>query len=240
MLVRRVSLCAVLLVASFVPLAAQELPSAPRRQIITVSGEGIVRAVPDMASFSSGVVSEAKTAREALDANSQAVGAMVAAIKEAGIEARDIATSGFSVQPRYAPPRKDGTGEQNITGYEVRNTVTVRVRDLARLGDLLDKVVTTGANQIDGVSFDIAEPVKLQEEARVAAVKDARRQAEIMAEAGGVRLVRVLSMTADGASAPPMRRMMAAQMMKAESVPVEAGESEIRAGVTVTYEIEPR
>jgi uncharacterized protein YggE len=237
----RAPLCAVALLAGLLPAIAQEMPSTPRRPVLTVTGEGVSRAVPDMASFSSGVVSEAKTAREALDANTRAVAAMVAAIKDTGIEARDIATSGFSVQPRYAPPKKDSPDAPQINGYEVRNTVTVRVRDLARLGDLLDKVVTSGANQIGGISFDIAEPAKLEEAARVAAVKEARQQADAIAEAAGVRLVRVLSITSNGTSAPPMPRLMAAPaMMKAEAVPVEAGESEIRASVNVTYEIEPR
>lgn len=241
MLLSRALLCAAALIAGLVPAFAQEVPTAPRRPVLTVTGEGVARAVPDMASVSTGVVNEAKTAREALDANTQAVAAMVAAIKETGVESRDIATSGFSVQPRYAPPKKDSPDAPQINGYEVRNTVTVRVRDLARLGDLLDKVVTNGANQIGGIAFDIAEPAKLEEAARVAAVKDARAQAQALADAAGLRLVRVLAITSNGTSMPPMPRMMAAPaMMKAEAVPVEAGESEIRASVNVIYEIEPR
>lgn len=241
MLLSRALLCAAALIAGLVPAFAQEVPTAPRRPVLTVTGEGVARAVPDMASVSTGVVNEAKTAREALDANTQAVAAMVAAIKETGVESRDIATSGFSVQPRYAPPKKDSPDAPQINGYEVRNTVTVRVRDLARLGDLLDKVVTNGANQIGGIAFDIAEPAKLEEAARVAAVKDARAQAQALADAVGLRLVRVLAITSNGTSMPPMPRMMAAPaMMKAEAVPVEAGESEIRASVNVIYEIEPR
>jgi len=240
----RVSLCAATLLASFpavLPLAAQELSTPARRPTLTVTGEGTARATPDMASFTTGVVSEAKTAREALDANTAAVAEMIEAIKAAGIEPRDIATSGFNVAPQYAQPRKEGGEAPRISGYEVRNAVTVRVRDLAKLGDLLDKVVTTGANQIGGIAFDIADPAKLEETARVEAVKDARRQADIIAEAGGVRLVRVLSITGDGA-APPVPRFAAAPMLKAaaEAVPVEAGESELRANVTITYEIEPR
>lgn len=237
----RVSLCAAALLASLSPLAAQDMPAPARRPTLTVTGEGTARATPDMASFSTGVVSEAKTAREALDANTTSVGGMIEAIKAAGIEPRDIATSGFSVQPQYAQPKKDSNEPPRISGYQVHNTVTVRVRDLAKLGDLLDRVVTTGANQIGGIAFDIAEPAKLREAARVEAVKDARQQAELIAGAGGVRVVRVLSITGDGASpmpvfpAPPM--MMKA---RADSVPVEAGETEIRANVTVTYEIEPR
>lgn len=235
---RAVIIAAVLLSAS--PLAAQDAGAPARRSTLAVGGDGIVTATPDLASFSTGVVSNAKSAREALDANTKSVADVIAAIKAAGVEARDIATSGFSVQPQYVNVKRDGTEVPRIAGYEVRNTVTVRLRDLARLGGLLDDVVTKGANQIGGISFDIAEPSKLEEQARIAAVKDARHQAEIMAEAGGVRLVRVISITEEGA-APPMPRMMAAApMAKRDSVPVEAGETEVRARVNIVYEIEPR
>lgn len=237
----RASLCAVALLASLSPLAAQDLAPAARRATLTVSGEGTANAAPDMATLSSGVVSEGKTAREALDANSSAVAAMIAAIKARGVEPRDISTSGFSVQPRYAPPKKDNPDAPNISGYQVNNTVTVRLRDLAKLGDLLDQLVSTGANQIGGIAFDIDDPAKLEDAARVAAVKDARHQAEIIAEAAGVRLVRVVSIAGEAGPRPIPRMMMAAPaLMKSDSVPVEAGETQIRAGVTLTYEIEPR
>jgi uncharacterized protein YggE len=235
---RTLVIAAVLLSAT--PLAAQDAASPARRPTLTVGGEGIVAAAPDLANFSTGVVSAAKTAREALDANTKSVADVIAAVKAAGVEARDISTSGFSVQPQYVNVKRDGTEAPRIAGYEVRNTVTVRLRDLTKLGGLLDDVVTKGANQIGGIAFDLAEPSKLEEQARIAAVKDARRQAEIMAEASGVRLVRVISIAEDGAG-PPMPRMMAApQMAKRDSVPVEAGETEVRARVTIVYEIEPR
>ncbi|QIB32618.1 SIMPL domain-containing protein [Ancylobacter pratisalsi] len=233
-------LIAASLMGAIAPVAAQDMSAVPRRPTLTVTGEGTASGVPDMASFSSAVVSEAKTAREALDANSAAVAQMIAAIKGAGVEARDVATSGFSIQPQYAPPKKDSNEAPRITGYEVRNTVSVRLRELARLGELLDQVVTSGANQIGGIAFDIADPSALEDKARVAAVEDARHRAEIMAAAAGQRLVRVLAVSADGAI-PPMPRMVAStMMMKADSVPVEAGETEVRANVTLVYEIEPR
>lgn len=242
----RVSLCAALVLGTLAPAAlapavAQELPATPRRATLSVTGEGVARATPDMASFSTAVVSEAKTAREALDANSQSVAAMIAAIKASGVEERDIATSGFSVQPRYAPPRKDSTEAPPVVGYEVRNAVDVRVRDLGKLGGLLDALVTSGANQIGGIAFDIADPSALEDQARVAAMRDARHQADIIAEAGGLRVVRLVAISTSGTIDPPMPRMMAAPaMMKAEAVPVQAGESEVRARVSVVFEVEPR
>lgn len=234
----RATLCAAALLASLSPLAAQDIASSPRRATLTVSGEGKASAAPDMATLTSGVVSEGKTAREALDANSGAVAAMIDSIKAAGIEARDISTSGFSVQPRYAPQKKEDDALR-IAGYQVTNAVTVQLRDLGKLGDLLDQLVTSGANQIGGIAFDIAEPGKLEDEARVAAVKDARHQAGIIAEAAGVRLVRVISIAGEGGVRPMPQMMMAARAPKMDSVPVEAGETQVRAGVTVVYEIEP-
>ncbi|MBS7541778.1 SIMPL domain-containing protein [Ancylobacter oerskovii] len=228
------------LIGGMSSLAAQDMSNPSRRPTLTITGEGRATAVPDMARFSTGVVSEGKTAREALDANSKAVAEMIAALKEAGLEPRDIATSGFSVQPQYAPPKKDSTEPPRVTGYQVQNTVSVRLRDLARLGDLLDKMVTSGANQIGGIAFEIADPSKLEDKARVAAVEDARHQAELIAQASGVRLVRVLTVTGNGGVRPMARAMAAPMMMKADSVPVEAGEAEIQASVTVSYEIEAR
>ncbi|WP_428030671.1 SIMPL domain-containing protein [Ancylobacter sp.] len=229
---------AVALLASLSPLAAQDIANTPRRATLSVSGEGKASAVPDMATLTTGVVSEGKTAREALDANSTAVAAMIAAIKTAGVEPRDISTSGFSVQPQYTPQKKEGDALR-IAGYQVNNAVTVRLRDLGKLGDLLDQLVTNGANQIDGIAFDIAEPGKLEDMARAEAVKDARHQAGIIAEAAGVRLVRVISIAGEGGVQPMPRMMMAARAQKMDSVPVEAGETQVRAGVTVVYEIEP-
>ena len=240
----KAALAATLVSASLIgglsSLAAQEVSNAPRGPTLTVTGEGRATAIPDMARFSTGVVSDGKTAREALDANSTAVANMITALKGAGIEARDIATSGFSVQPQYAPPKKDSTEPPRVTGYQVQNTVSVRLRDLARLGDLLDKMVTSGANQIGGIAFDIAEPAKLEDKARVAAVEDARHQAELIAQASGVRLVRIVTVTGNGGMRPMGRAMAAPMLMKADSVPVEAGETEVQASVSVTYEIEPR
>ncbi|MBS7540023.1 SIMPL domain-containing protein [Ancylobacter lacus] len=211
-----------------------------RRPTLSVTGEGSASAVPDMATFSTGVVSEAKTAREALDANNAAVAATIAAIRAAGVEAKDVSTVGFSVQPQFANTKKDGVETSHIVGYEVRNTVSVRLRDFAGLGALLDQMVSAGANEVSSVQFGFAEPGKLEDAARTAAVKDARRRAEMIAEAAGLRIVRVVSLTESGGPMPPPMPMLAMRAMKADAVPVAAGESEVRASVSAVFEIEPR
>lgn len=229
------------------PAFAQDTPPppqpGPRPAIFVLSGEGTASAAPDLAVINSGVVSEAATAREALDANSAAMAKLVETIKAAGVEDKDIATSGFSVQPRYIySQRKDGTQEPpRITGYEVRNTVTVKVRDLSKLGGVLDKAVTEGSNQIDSLSFDIADKKKLYEEARKEAFADARAKAELYAEAAGVKLGRLRELSEQQSPGfPPPRPMMRMEMKAAQAdVPIERGEQEIAVNVIATWEIAP-
>ena len=210
---------------------------------LAVSGEGTAMARPDMAVLSAAVVCTGATGGEAVAANSAAMTKVLAALEAAGVATADIATSGFSVQPRFAPPRPDGQPEPDgprITGYEVRNAVTVRVRHLDALGSVLDRLVGAGANEIGGLSMTFAEPDKLADAARRDAVADARRKAETYAAAAGVRLGRVLRLSERGLSRPePMAMMMRADMAKASAaVPVASGEQSVEAGIDVVFEIE--
>jgi uncharacterized protein YggE len=205
-------------------------------QTLSLAGEGSASAAPDQATVTSGVTSEGPTASEAVAANSKSMAALIDAFKKAGIQPADLQTSGFSVQPRYAQP-KEGSGEApKIDGYEVRNQVTVRVRDLTKLGAVLDTAVASGSNQIDGVNFGLADPAPVLDKAREAAVADARRKAELIAKAAGVKLGRILAIAEPG-SEPPRPMMAAYAREKLDAVPVEAGESEFTARVNVTWEI---
>lgn len=247
---RHMLLCFALLAAT--PALAQPAPPPPSHTphapygaqgMFSISGQGIATAAPDMAVVTSGVVTEATTAREALDANTAAMDKLLASLKSSGLEERDIATSGFSVQPRYVYGQKpDGTQEApRITGYEVRNTVTVKVRDLGQLGGILDRVVTEGSNQIDGLAFDIADKKTVLDEARRKAFEDAKAKAELFASAAGVKLGRVRELT-NNVPAPPMLprpQMMRAETAKSADVPVARGEQEIEASVNVIWEIAP-
>ncbi|MDI4663450.1 SIMPL domain-containing protein [Xanthobacter autotrophicus] len=208
---------------------------------LTVVGEARLSAPPDMAVLTTGTMTSAKTADDALAANSKAVTEVIAALKAAGIEPRDIATANFSIQPQYSFPQQGSREAPKLIGFEVRNSVRVTVRDLARLGALLDKVVQSGANQASGLSFALAEPGQLDREARSAAVKDAMDQAKALAAAAGVRLTRIVSIqpeTQGGGPLPPVPMMMKADAARM-SVPVEAGEIEVRARTLMVYEIEP-
>lgn len=224
------ALCALALLAA--------APHAAQAATLTVVGEGSATAEPDMALIATGVVTAGKTAGEAVAANSKAASAVIAVIKEAGIAAKDIATANFSISPQYASGGP--SGPPRLTGFEARNTVRVKVRDLAQLGALLDKMVQSGANQASGLTFTLSDPAKMEAAARIAAVEDAMAQAKSIAAAAGMRIVRVSSIDMRADHSGPV--MPAPMMMKAEAarsaVPIEAGELEVRARATLVFEAE--
>lgn len=212
---------------------------------LSVSGTGKISAAPDMASVSVGVVSEAATASDALRANSQSMAALQTAIRERGVAAKDMQTSNISVQPKYsqpAPGRPQGEFVSRIVGYSVTNTVEIRVRDLGKLGELLDAVVSAGANQVYGITFGIDKADALLDEARKRAVADARRKAELLAGEAGVVLGQALQISESGGMVPPTPMafrgggMMA---MAAAEVPVSSGEIDLSVNIQIVYEIRP-
>ncbi len=233
---------ALLLAAALaVPAMAQDAASEPQRTI-TVQGEGTVTAKPDTANVTAGVVSEAKTAREALTANNDKMANVVAGLKDAGIAEDDIRTSGFAVNPVYSrqPRQPDGTQKDpEITGYRATNTVSVTVRDLSTVGRTLDEVVTLGANNVNGISFYIDKPEGLMDEARTGAVEDALRRASVLAKAAKLNLGRIMTINEGGSYRPqPMMARMEAMDSGGASVPVAPGTQEISANVTIVIELE--
>lgn len=211
---------------------------------MTLSGIGVVRSAPDMATITTGVVTQSSTAREALDANTAAMAELVEVLRAAGLENRDIQTSDFNVNPQYVySDRRDENGytlPPMISGYQVSNNVTIRVRDLDSLGSVLDQAVTVGANTITGISFSVADPAKLYEEARRRAVADAVSKAQVYADAANVRLGSIESITEQDNYMPPQPMMRAAAMEFdiGSAVPVEAGELTHTITTTITWEIE--
>ncbi len=225
---------------SATPVFAQEATMSGN---ISISGVGEVTAAPDTAFVNSGVTSQGATAREALDANTKAMGELIETLKAAGIEARDIQTSGFSVNPNYVySDARDANGYQlppKITGYQVYNNVNVRVRELAKLGSVLDKAVTVGANTINGVSFSVADPSKLYDEARKAAFADAKSKAQLYAEVAGEELGKIRAINETQGMGTPMPQMMkaSADALSAGAVPIEGGELSYSINVQVTWDI---
>lgn len=223
------------LLAVMPPVYADE---ARMPRTITLSGHGETRMAPDMAFVTSGVVSQGATAAEALAANTQTMNGLFAALKAAGIAEKDIQTSNFSVQPRY--DFGNGTSPPKLIGYEVSNTVTVTVRKLADLGPLLDRLVSAGSNQIQGIGFDVSKPDAALDAARQLAAADATRKAKVYAEAMGVDLGKVVSIR-EGAGQQPQPPLLRSAPMMADAasapVPVAAGEQSLSVDVTVTWEI---
>jgi uncharacterized protein YggE len=209
------------------------LAEAPVAQI-SVTGEGRVDAVPDMATVSLGVTTQGATAAEALAANSAAVQAMLDRLTAAGIAARDIQTTGLSLNPLWS--NYDSSPVQKIEGYAASNMVTVRVRALDGLGGVLDAAVTDGANTLSGLSFGLADPEPALREARAKAVQDARARAEVLAGAAGVKLGRVLSITEGGLAGPSPMPMYRAEAAMAP-VPVAGGEVAMSVTATLVWEI---
>ena len=230
--------------AALAPLAllATALPAYAGE--ITIQGRGEVRASPDMATIMSGVTTQGATAREALDANTAAMSELLTALKDAGIEARDIQTSGFSVNPNYVySDARDELGYSlppRINGYQVANSVTVVVRDLADLGSILDQSVTVGANTVNGVSFSVADPSELLNEARKAAFADARAKAELYADVAGATLgsLESINETQDYGSPQPYAMYARAEIQSSADVPVEAGELTFAITVDVAWDLD--
>ncbi len=215
-------------------VAAQD--DGPDRPSLRVFGTGEVAAAPDTAQIHTGVVTEAVTAKEAVDANSRAMQEVIAALRELGVDPKDVQTERFDVTPQYRhePNRKE---PPRIVGYRASNGVRVIVRELEGVGRILDGVVQAGANEMRGISFSVAEPQPLLDEARKRAVADARRKAGLFAEAAEVELGRVLSLEEQGTSAPiPLARVARAEAMAA--VPVEPGQLELSANVVLVFAIE--
>jgi uncharacterized protein YggE len=221
-------------VASALPAVAAD--SAPQR-VISISGHGEVRVVPDMAVVNVGVTSQAATAADSLAANTKAMQQVMATLDHAGIAAKDIQTSNFSIQPRY--DYGNGNGEPaKLVGYDVSNNVTVTVRKIDGLGAVLDQVVQAGSNQINGIAFQVAKPDPATDEARKLAVADATRRARTYAAAAGLSLGPILSLTEQTGSQPPV--VMQARMLRADAapVPIAAGEQAITADVNIVWQIQ--
>ena len=202
---------------------------------VEVSGEGSVTAAPDFARVTLGVTSTGRTAGEALAANAKAANALVSLVKAEGVT--DIQTSEVSISPMFSQSSPGQATAPTITGYSVSNNVTVIVRDIPRLGALLDKAVAGGANSIYGISFGHNNASALLDKARPLAVADARRKADIYAGAGGARVGRLMVLTEEAGPQPPVAFSRAYASTSAAPTPIEAGEDKLTVTVTARFEL---
>ena len=216
-------------VAVLIFAALAILPARADDKLVTVTGEAMVAVAPDMAIIRVGVTSQGKTAREAGEANGKQMTGVLAALKAAGIADRDVQTSSLSLQPQYDPSK---SGAARLLGFQATNQVTVKIRAIDTLPDVLDRAISAGANEMSGIEFVVSEQSKLLDQARAEAISDARRKAELYAKAAGAKVGAVVAITEEG-SAPP--RLM--QALRAGAAPVAPGEQTLRAVVTASYEL---
>src|SRR5688500_18614312 len=201
---------------------------------ITVSGIGRESIKPDVAELRLGVLVSKASVEAAREESASTMTRILSAIDEAGVAKRDVTTSILAVQPRY--DYREG-GPPNLIGYEFSNVVSVTVRNLELLGDVIDGALKAGATSMDSLEFRLAEPAPAEREARLRAVADARTHADILAEAAGVSISGVSTIVEDGSFQPPRPFAKAQRMLMAAdtATPVETGSLEVTVRVTVTY-----
>lgn len=213
------------------------IQAAVDRPSLNLSAYGEVKVAPDMATISFAVVTEASSAAEAMRLNAERMTQVMATLRRAGIAERDVQTSGLNLSAQYdyvqnEPPR--------LRGYQAQNRVTVIIDDLSRVGSTADAVVAAGVNQIDGISFGLKDPTAAENEARRLAVRALQSKAGLYADALGVRLVGIRSLSEGGgyAAPPPMPVYARAEMaMDAGATPIAAGRLTVRVDITGVYDI---
>ncbi len=236
--IARFSACIVLfavpLVMAAPPVQAQQSSTMPPARII-VTGEGTVHAAPDSAEIVSGVTNQAKTAREATDANSNAMAAIDAALRGAGIGQKDIQTARFSVAPVYGPV--EAKTPPKLVGFSASNQIRINVTQIGRVGEILDTLISAGATDADSVQFQHSNLSQLLDQARQAAMADAKRKAELYASAAGLTLGSVAWISEAPLYAPtPMIEANTFAATRA-AVPISPGEDILRNRITVGFEL---
>ena len=228
---------ALLAMALSVPAVAAE-PACPRH--VSVTGHASAAQPPDFAEIAVGVEAKGATAPTALDAASKAVAGLSALAREAGIATADIGTAAVTLRPATRSVARPGGMTEEPDGYAASNVVRLRLAEMGRLGDLVRRMVETGANRIDGITFGLRDPDAVFAGLQAAAARDARTRAAALAEAVGAKLGPPCTLTASGGEpAPPMMRAMAAPAARGRPVPVEAGTIDTQASVTAVFALEP-
>lgn len=218
---------------------AQDAPQAVSTQgtLLSVSAEGKSEARPDLATINLGVTTEGQTAQAALQENARRMAALTQALRRAGIAERDIQTSNVSVYPQ----QQYVEGQQpRITGYQANNTVTAKVRNIDNTGRVIDAAVAAGGNTINGVNFSHSDPNAQLDVARRNAIAEARRRAELYANALGMRVVRIVAVSEGAGYSPPVPMPMerfAARDAAVANTPISPGQIETTVSVNVTFEL---
>lgn len=216
-------------------MASPGLEASSKPATLTLTASADVKLPPDMASLQLSVQTEAPNAREALRSNAFRMTQVIATLKKGGIAAKDVQTSGLSLSPQYAyapnlPPK--------LTGYQVSNQISLVINDLARLGEIIDAAVNSGANNLGTIGFSLADPQTAEDAARLAALKSLQAKADLYAHAAGYRTARLTLLSEGGGfSAPPAPMMATMKSASADSTPVEVGLISVRIDIGGTFEL---
>ena len=204
---------------------------------LDVTATGSVTRVPDVAIISAGVVTHSPTASAALQEAADRMNRVLAALKRAGVEDRDIQTGSVSLNADYRYPENQAP---QVTGYSASNTVTIRFRDIRSSGKILDALVAQGANQISGPTLTVDKPEAALDEARASAIAAGRARAELYARSLGLRVVRVVAVSESGGYAvpPPAPPMPMMARMESAQTKIEPGEQKLEVSVTMTFELQ--
>ncbi len=218
----------------------QKLNTAATTNTVSFSGEGKVLAKPDVAVVDFSIVTEAATSKAAQDANSEKSNKVTDFLKKQKIEDKDIKTTSYNIYPQYEYPRYGG-GVPKIKGYQVSQTIEIKVRDLESVSSILDGIVTAGANQVGNLNFKIDDPEKLKAEARAKAIADAKKKAGELKDQVGIRLGKIVNFS-EGVAGYPVPMYESAMLSKGVGVggggpSVPSGENEITVDVIITYQI---
>jgi uncharacterized protein YggE len=237
---KKIFICAVALAAAVVPVTAGAQQSAITQTIagtrLDINAVGEVTRVPDVAIITAGVVSRSATATGALQDSAGRMSRVLAALRAAGVEPRDIQTSNVSLNPEYRYPQDQAP---QLVGYTASNNVTVRFRDIRSSGKILDALVREGANQINGPTLVVDKPEAALDEARAKAIATGRARADLYARSLGMRVVRIVSIDENGESyaAPPPPVPMVARMEAAQTK-IDPGEQKLQVNLAMVFELQ--
>lgn len=239
---KKLVVAALVIGAVALPSAAAAEPSTITQTIagtrLDVNATGEVTRIPDVAVISAGVVSRSATAAAALQDSADRMQRVLAALKRAGVEDRDVQTSNVGLNPEYRYPQNEAP---QLVGYTASNTVTIRFRDIKNSGKILDALVGAGANQINGPALTIDKPEMALDEARAKAIAIGRARADLYARSLGLHVVRVVSVNEGGGGypvPPPVPMMVAARSFDGAQTKIEPGEQKLQVSLMMTFELQ--
>lgn len=229
-------------IALTLPLTAQPAQAGEGKQrTMKLFATGTIKSKPDMASISTGIETVAVKARSALDDNNEIMERMMKELHASGINEEDIATSNFSIRPRYErigiSSRSDGRSGPKIIGYTVNNSLRVTVRDLSRLGAILDRLVSLGSNRFSGISFGLSDPDRALDKARKQAMEKVIHKAKLYAKAAGVTLGSIISINEQSGQLAPPPGVFRQKTTMAAAVPIAPGQHKTFVTVHVTWSL---